>query len=111
MAFGILSPIFLGEKVARADLALTLASVVGVVMVVRPDAIFGARDSGAAEVDPAAGSAGAHTLGLVAAVCGSLVSAFVYIAIRKVGPGVNPLVLVAYMGLAGLLLGPFGALV
>ena len=108
---GILGFIFLGEKVARADLALTLASVVGVVMVVRPDAIFGARDGGAAEADPAAGSTGAHTLGLVAAVCGSLVSAFVYIAIRKVGPGVNPLVLVCYMGLAGILLGPFGALV
>ena len=119
---GMLGFIFLGEKVHRADVALTLASVLGVVLVVRPAAIFGSTSSStddsssysAADGDSGSGATtNATTLrtwGILSAIGGSLMSAFVYIAIRKVGPGVNPLVLVCYMGGVGMFMAPFGAL-
>jgi drug/metabolite transporter (DMT)-like permease len=95
---GILGWIFLRERVSKFDISLTLISIVGVLMVVRPRALFG--DQGDLEAVPVGAeddSALLHTMGLMAAIAGSIVSAFVYVAIRKVGPGVNPLVLVSYM--------------
>ena len=123
---GILGFMFLGEKVSRADVGLTLASVVGVVFVVRPAFLFGsgtaavdsndgghvstADGNGGGNTDSSSGSSSSmHAWGLFAAVLGSLLSAFVYIAIRKVGPGVSPLVLVCAMGFSGMFLAPLGA--
>lgn len=121
---GILGFMFLGEKVSRADVGLTLASVVGVVFVVRPAFLFGggpvaetsdgghvstADGNGGGNTDTGDSSSAMHAWGLFAAILGSLLSAFVYIAIRKVGPGVSPLVLVCAMGFSGMLLAPFGA--
>jgi drug/metabolite transporter (DMT)-like permease len=119
---GILGFIFLGEAVAKFDMACTVASVFGVIMVVRPVFLFGATDSAASGVstadgngsvdanDPNVNTGSFHTAGIVAAIVGSLVSSFVYVAIRKVGPGVHPLVLVTYMGLVGMWFAPFGGL-
>jgi len=99
---GILGYLFLRERVSRFDLALTLVSIGGVILIVR---------SGADTSHPSGSDAGSYTLGLVVGIVGSVVSACVFVAIRKVGPGVNPLVLVSYMGLVGTVLAPFGATV
>lgn len=118
---GIFGYLFLREIVTRFDLVCTLASVVGVVLVVRPVFLFGTTtadvggvttDGGTANPDdPNVNTGSEHTLGVFAAILGSLVSACVYIAIRKVGPGVHPLVFVCWMGLVGVFLTPFGGLV
>jgi len=112
---GILGYIFLKERLSKWDIACTLVSVCGVMMIVRPPFIFGADsgdNSGTAAEDSHTGSdrssntGTAHTAGVIAAILGSVFSACVYIAIRKVGPGVHPLVLTSYMGLVGTLVAP-----
>jgi drug/metabolite transporter (DMT)-like permease len=118
---GLFGYLFLRESVSKFDGLCTVASVFGVVMVVRPAFLFGttqtdvgstSADGGTvAPDDPTVNSSSSHTLGVIAAILGSLVSACVYIAIRKVGPGVHPLVFVCWMGLVGVFLTPFGALV
>jgi len=106
---GILGYLFLKERISKFDIACTLVSVCGVIMIVRPPFIFGAdsgdgsEDSGS---DRTSNTGTAHTAGVIAAIMGSLFSACVYIAIRKVGPGVHPLVLVGYMGLVGMFIAP-----
>ena len=118
---GLLGFLFLGESVARFDIGCTIMSIVGVVMVVRPAFLFGSEPSsngvgvvdgnGTVDADDPSVNIGAdRAAGVIAAIAGSLSSACVYIAIRKVGPGVPPLVLVAYMGMCGVFFAPFGGI-
>jgi len=100
---GILGFLFLRERVSRFDVALTVISISGVIMVVRGGGSSSDSDNPSADDDSL------HTMGLIIGIIGSVISAFVYVAIRKVGSGVNPLVLVSYMGGIGTILAPLGA--
>jgi len=118
---GLLGYFVLKEPISKVEILCTAGSIVGVVMIVRPPFIFGSQADNSVEsnVDGSSGSSvdsnhlsssTFHTLGLLAAIAGSIFGACVYITIRKVGSGVHPLVLVCYMGMVGFILAPFGAL-
>lgn len=83
----LLAALFLSEMVA-ASLVLSLAlSLVGVLLVARPAAIFGGA---AAELDP---------LGLAAAFGGALFSAIAYVLVRRLSSSEHTLVIIFYFPL------------
>ena len=120
---GFFGYLFLSESIVKFDLCCTFTSAIGVVMIVRPAFLFGANSGSAATAvgtvdgngatdtnDTNMNTGSTHSIGILVAIAGSLLSALVYIAIRKIGPGVNPLVLVAYMGMCGIIVAPFGGI-
>jgi drug/metabolite transporter (DMT)-like permease len=118
---GPLAYLMLREPLGRVELACTGVSMIGVIMVVRPAFLFGDNDGGGADAggagsdgsstvivdDPSASeSSSMHTLGLFAAVAGSITSAGVYVLIRKVGQTVHPVTMVVYIGAVGTVMAP-----
>lgn len=69
----------------------------------RPAVIFGENPDDA----DVSSSGGQRAAGIIVALVGAFISAWVYIFIRKVGKGVNPFILVHYLGLVGMIGAPF----
>lgn len=82
----LLAALLLREGLGRLVLVSSLASLAGVVAVMRPDALL----SGTAELEP---------LALVIAVCGAVFAAAAYVVVRRLGSAEHPLVVVFYFPL------------
>ena len=103
----MLGKLVLHETFDRYDALCSVCSFVGVVLVARPPVIFGQNAGDQAVVE----STAERNFAIFIALLGAFISAWVYLAIRKVGKGTNPLVLVACLGWLGLLVCPFDLLV
>jgi drug/metabolite transporter (DMT)-like permease len=77
----------LGERMRRWEAALVLASLFGVVLIARPDFLFGASVAG---LDP---------LAVAVSLIGAMFSAGAYVTVRKLGRTEHPLVIVFYFSL------------
>jgi hypothetical protein len=77
----------LGERMRRWEAALVLASLLGVVLIARPDFLFGAAVAG---LDP---------LAVAVSLVGAMFSAGAYVTVRKLGRTEHPLVIVFYFSL------------
>jgi drug/metabolite transporter (DMT)-like permease len=84
---GLLAAWLLGESMSRRDGALVVASLVGVVMIARPEFIFG----------DAVQSLNLFAVGV--ALTGALFSAAAYVTVRQLGRTEHPLVIVFYFTL------------
>lgn len=73
----------LGERAGRRETALSLASLLGVLLIARPSFLFG---SGAA----------LQPLAVAVALLGAVFSATAYVSVRKLGETEHPLVIVFY---------------
>ena len=82
----LLAALVLGERLSRRELAATLASFAGVVLVARPSALAGA-------------AAALPTFPVLVALTGALLSASAYVAVRGMGTSEHPLVVVFYLPL------------
>lgn len=83
----LLAGIFLGESFGRTTVVATALGLAGVVLVARPEALFGA---GARALDP---------LWVAVAVLGALGSALAYVVVRRLSATEHPLVIVFYFPL------------
>jgi drug/metabolite transporter (DMT)-like permease len=81
----IAAAIFLREPLRRAHVVAIALGLSGVVLVSRPTFLFGVPDGEAAPLDP---------LGLGIAIVGAVVSAAVYVVVRKLRDTEHPLVVV-----------------
>lgn len=86
----LLAGLFLGEPIARATIVATVLCLAGVVLVARPEALFGA---GAGALDP---------FWVAVAVAGALGSALAYVVVRRLGQTEHPLVIVFYFPLVNI---------
>jgi drug/metabolite transporter (DMT)-like permease len=86
----LLAGYFLGEAISRASVIATGLCLVGVVLVAKPEALFGA---GADSLDP---------FWVAVAVAGALGSALAYVVVRKLGRTEHPLVIVFYFPLVNI---------
>lgn len=86
----LLAGFFLGEAISRASVIATGLCLIGVVLVAKPEALFGA---GAGSLDP---------LWVAVAVAGALGSALAYVVVRKLGRNEHPLVIVFYFPLVNI---------
>lgn len=93
----LLAAVFLREKVRRRELIFILGCFVGVVLVVQPPLLFG-------------GAAADDSLALLVALAGAVISAVVYVMIRRLRTSDDPLCVVFYNSwLAVLLSAPWAA--
>jgi len=83
----LLAAVFLREAIGRRELALSMASLVGVVIIARPTIVFGT----ATESLPA--------LPVLAGLVGAVVSGLAYVIVRHVARTENPLVIVFWFAL------------
>lgn len=91
----LIAALLLKEALRRREVALTLGSLVGVVLVTRPSFLFGGEGAGLAP------------LGVAAAIAGALFSASAYVTVRRLR-GEEPMVVVFWFGAVSLVLGlPF----
>lgn len=86
----LLAGVFLGESISRATFGATLVCLAGVVLVARPEAIFGA---GAGSLDP---------FWVAVAVLGAFGSACAYVVVRRLARTEHPLVIVFYFPLVNI---------
>ncbi len=86
----LLAGLFLGEVITRSSVVATGLCLLGVVLVARPEAIFGA---GADSLDP---------FWVAVAVAGALGSAVAYVVVRRLGQTEHPLVIVFYFPLVNI---------
>lgn len=94
----LIAAAFLGEALRRKEVALTLGSLVGVVLVTRPSFLFGG------------GGAALAPLGVTAALFGAVFSASAYVTVRRLRRE-EPMVVVFWFGAVSLVLAlPFLAL-
>lgn len=106
VAITFLLPIFtpalafvvLRESYSVTEAACSLASLAGVLLVAKPDFLFGPQHI----VDSGIESSSSHDrlVALVVGVCGILAASSVYIVLRKIGLEIHPLFLVQYLALA-----------
>jgi drug/metabolite transporter (DMT)-like permease len=78
----------LGEALTGAEAALSLAGLLGVLLIARPTALFGGE--GAARLDP---------LAVGVALAGALFSAAAYVSVRRLARTEHPLIIVFYFTL------------
>ena len=83
----LLAAVFLREAIGRRELALSIASLVGVVIIARPTIVFGTTT----ESLPA--------LPVLAGLVGAVVSGLAYVIVRHVARTENPLVIVFWFAL------------
>jgi drug/metabolite transporter (DMT)-like permease len=83
----LLAAFFLSEHLRPRDLLLVLTSLVGVVLMARPEFLFGGLDGG---LDPVA---------VAVALAGAAFSAGAYVTVRKLGRTEDPVVIVFYFAL------------
>lgn len=83
----LVAALVLGETLGRKEVALSVASLGGVVLVARPAFLFGGQVSG---LDPA---------GVLAAVAGAVFSAGAYTTVRRLGRTQDPMVIVFWFAL------------
>jgi drug/metabolite transporter (DMT)-like permease len=86
----LLAGVFLGESISRATFGATLLCLAGVVLVARPEAIFGA---GSDSLDP---------FWVAVAVLGAFGSACAYVVVRRLARTEHPLVIVFYFPLVNI---------
>lgn len=86
----LLAGLFLGEVITRSSVVATGLCLLGVVLVARPETIFGA---GADSLDP---------FWVAVAVAGALGSAVAYVVVRRLGQTEHPLVIVFYFPLVNI---------
>lgn len=87
----LLAALFLGETLGGAEVALSLASLGGVILVARPGFLFGGRVSA---LDP---------LGVGAAVIGAIFSSGAYTTVRRLGRNQDPMVIVFWFAMVSTL--------
>ncbi|EFA82203.1 hypothetical protein PPL_04626 [Heterostelium album PN500] len=86
-----LAAVVLKEKWGKFDAICAVLSLVGVGIISKPAFIFGSMAH-----DPNVPSEGHRLLYILIGIGGSFFSALSFVAVRKIGPGTNPFVLVAY---------------
>jgi len=93
----LIAVVTLGEALRRGEIALTVSSLLGVLLVARPSFLFGGNTSSL------------DSLGVTAALCGALFSASAYVMVRRLREE-EPMVVVFWFGLISILLSlPFVA--
>jgi drug/metabolite transporter (DMT)-like permease len=90
MFTAILAIIFLGERVQRSTLACIILSFIGLLIIVRPDFLFGQI------------SADYSLLAIVAAIFGAFGSGVAYVLVRKLSVTEDPSVIIIYFPLVAL---------
>jgi len=99
---GLFAYFWLREAFGWMEAATTTLSMVGVLLVAQPESIFGADDAAASQpVQP---------IVIAVSLLGAVSSAVAYLAIRKIGPNEDTLVMVMYFSVLGCFLGPLGGL-
>ena len=83
----VLAALFLGERIGRREVACLVASLVGVVLVTRPAALFGGE------------TAAIDVRHVVIAVIGAFCSGAAYVVVRRMGTSEHRLVVVFYLPL------------
>jgi drug/metabolite transporter (DMT)-like permease len=87
----VIAVVALGELMRGREVGLAVASLAGVVLVARPGFLFGDM---AAALDP---------LGVTAALTAAVLTGGAYVSVRKLGTTEDPMVIVFYFGLVGVL--------
>lgn len=90
MFTAVLAIIFLGERVQRSTLACIILSFIGLLIIVRPDFLFGQI------------SGGYSSLAIVAAIFGAFGSGVGYVLVRKLSASEDPSVIIIYFPLVAL---------
>ena len=90
MFTAVLAIIFLGERVQRSTLACIILSFIGLLIIVRPDFLFGQI------------SGGYYSLAIVAAIFGAFGSGVGYVLVRKLSASEDPSVIIIYFPLVAL---------
>ena len=90
MFTAVLAIIFLGERVQRSTLACIILSFIGLLIIVRPDFLFGQI------------SADYSLLAIVAAIFGAFGSGVAYVLVRKLSVTEDPSVIIIYFPLVAL---------
>lgn len=84
----ILATIFLAESMRPREMVLVLASLAGVVLMARPDILFGGP-----------GATGLNPVAVGVALLGAVLSAAAYVTVRRLGRTEDPVVIVFYFAL------------
>ena len=92
---GVLGALLLKEAYSVLDGITAVTSMVGVVLVAQPVAIFGGVAT--SEIDPFA---------VVVCLFGAVTSALAYITVRQLGPSADPLVVTLYFSAVGSVVAP-----
>jgi drug/metabolite transporter (DMT)-like permease len=95
MFTAVLAIIFLGERVQRATLACIVLSFTGLLIIVRPDFLFGQISSDYS------------LFAIVAAILGAFGSGIAYVLVRKLSASEDPSVIIIYFPLVALPLSIF----
>ncbi|KAI9209066.1 uncharacterized protein BJ171DRAFT_488370 [Polychytrium aggregatum] len=110
---GILAIYFLKEPWGLKDAVCTILSLVGVIFVAHPEAIFGKADPFSVYVDddsavdmataetPSSSGTSPSSLGVVVALAGACFSAGIYVIIRKIGDAASAYHIIAYFSAVG----------
>jgi drug/metabolite transporter (DMT)-like permease len=100
---GLFAYFCLREAFGWMEAATTTLSMVGVLLVAQPASIFGADDEAASQP--------VQSIVIAVSLLGAVSSAVAYLAIRKIGPNEDTLVMVLYFSVLGCFVGPLGGLV
>ncbi|KAK4521229.1 uncharacterized protein ATC70_013174 [Mucor velutinosus] len=100
----ILASIVLGEAFTLFDGICSVACMVGVVLVSKPQFLFGSHD-GPQDQDI---SEWQRLFAVLCALAGAMMSAVAYVTVRKIGRGAHYMVHVVYFGLVSIVVAPIG---
>ncbi|KAI9288043.1 hypothetical protein BC943DRAFT_317668 [Umbelopsis sp. AD052] len=100
----ILASVALGEKFTLFDGICATLTFGGVVLVSRPEFLFGSEDGSSKPEDDES----QRIFAIICAVMGAMLSAVAYVTVRKVGKGAHFMVHVVYFGAISTVLSPLG---
>lgn len=100
----ILASLVLGEAFTLFDGICSVACMVGVVLVSKPQFLFGVEGS---HKDQDIGE-WQRLFAILCALVGAMMSAVAYVTVRKIGRGAHYMVHVVYFGLVSIVVAPIG---
>lgn len=103
----ILASIVLGEAFTLFDGICSVACMVGVVLVSKPQFLFGHDDQPDVPQDRDI-SEWQRLFAVLCALVGAMMSAIAYVTVRKIGRGAHYMVHVVYFGLVSIVVAPIG---
>lgn len=98
MITATLAFILLKEAYLWLEAGCSLVSLGGVLLIAKPDYLFGPL-SGLVNEEIESSNSEKRLLASIVGLCGVLGASCVYIILRKIGPGIHPLILVLYFAL------------
>ncbi|KAI8636983.1 hypothetical protein BD408DRAFT_396476 [Parasitella parasitica] len=101
----ILASIVLGETFTLFDGICSVACMIGVILVSKPQFLFGVEEGPHKDQDI---SEWQRLFAILCALLGAMMSAVAYVTVRKIGRGAHYLVHVVYFGLVSVVIAPIG---